>query len=286
MTPNATHTATTALHTIRTHWAASANPPRPGNPPTRTPARSKPPAPQAVLRGDITNTLTYWTQALADHDPDTIAAYPPGYPLDLTNPVATAGHLNDHLHAIEAAGWLGTFTREVKKLADQLRDLVTQPGADRPTLGPCHLLADGTTPTRSKADTVAPRCHGTVRAVPLRNPETGVVTYTEAACDTCRSVAVVDWWRTQWGASTGLVTTSQLVDELAKQGIRVKPPTVRWWLHTGRICASGTAPNGDRLWDVPAVVMALAVYDRRTRAGNVGGQGTDAPGTHPAKVGG
>lgn len=283
---NTTHKATTALATIRTHWAASADPPRPTNPPTRTPARSRPPAPQAVLRADIINTLAYWTRALANHDPDTIATYHTDYPLDLTNPVATAGHLDDHLPAIDEAGWLHEFTREVKHLADQLRDLVTQPGVDRPTLGPCHLLADGTTPTASKVDTVAPHCTGTVRAIPTRDPQTGTVTYTDAACDTCRSVAVIDWWRNQWGASTQLVTTAQLVVELAKQGIRVKPPTIRWWLHTGRICSSGTTAAGDRLWDVPAVVMALDLHERRTRAGNVGARGTRTPETQPAKVGG
>ena len=266
MSDNATHKATTALATIRTHWAASANPPRRLTVAGRTPPRSKPPAPQAVLRADITTTLAYWTSALAGHDPATLDGYDKGYPFDLSNPVATAGHLTDHVHAIQEWGYLPQFTREVTGLAAQLLELVAPPSQDRPTLGPCHLLADGETPTASKAHQAAPRCDGTVRAIPVRDVKTGTITYTEATCDRCRAVAVIDWWRDQWGAGTSLVTTAQLVEQLAAQGIRVKPGTVRWWLHTGRVYSSGTTAKGDRLWDVPAVVMALNLHERRKTA--------------------
>lgn len=285
MTSNPTHKATTALATITTHWAASENPPRRLPIAGRTPPKSKPPAPQAVLRADITTTLAYWTHALASHDPDTLNAYSHDYPLDVSNPRATAGHLTDHIHTINDWGYLPQFTREVTGLAAQLLELVAPPDADRPALGPCHLLADGETPTQSKAHQAAPRCDGTVRAIPVRDVKTGRTTYTEASCNRCRTVAVIGWWRDQWSPRTKLVSTTGLVDALARQGIRVKPATVRWWLHTGRVYSSGTDEKGDRLWDVPAVVMALNLHDQRRRAGTVGGEGTAMPETQPAKVG-
>ena len=285
MTPNPTHKATTALATIRTHWAASEAPPRRLSVAGRTPPKSKPPAPQTVLRADIVTTLAYWTRALADHDPTTLNGYGKDYPLDLSNPVATAGHLTDHLHTINDWGYLPQFTREVAGLAAQLLELVAPPWQDRPTLGPCHLLADGETPTQSKAHQGAPRCDGTVRAFPVRDPKTGTTTYTEALCNRCRTVAVIEWWRDQWGTGTKLVSTAGLVDALATQGIRVKPATVRWWLHTGRVYSSGTDEKGDRLWDVPAVVMALNLHERRRAAGTVGPGGTTVPETQAAKVG-
>lgn len=281
---NTMHRATIALDTIRTHWTASERPPRAGSVAGHAPPRSKPPAPQAVLRADIVTTLAYWVHALADEHPDTLDGYDEAHPLRLDDPTDTALHLRDNLDLIDKWGFLARFTTEVTQLANHLRELVDPPNRDRPKLGECHLLEDGQVPTESKEHRAAPRCRGDVRAVPQRNPRTGATTYGEARCSGCRTVAVIEWWRRQWGDGARLVKTAELVEKLAAQGIRTTPATVRWWLHAGRIVSSGTDSNGDRLWDVAAVVMALSIHERKRRGGTVGDAGTRAPETQPAQV--
>lgn len=276
---NPTHQAThAALSTIRTYWTASANPPRDTTPTGHTPPRSRPPAHHPLVRADVTHTLTFWTRALTGHRPDTLTEWLTDTQrdrLDLADVYATAAFLQDHLHVLDEWGYLEAASKDFRVAAGQLRDLVDQPDKDRPALGPCHLTHDGRTPT--SADRHVPRCQGTVRAVPIRDPKTGVVTYEDGLCTGCRSSAVIDWWRTRWGLDQKLVTTRQLVDELGRHGVHAAPATVRWWLHKGIICASGATPAGDRLYDVAAVVFALG--KRGTQGATVGASGSRTPET-------
>lgn len=277
----------TALATIRAYWPGSANPPRDTAPPGRTPPRSRPPAHHPIVRADAVTTLAFWVEALAGEYPDALPAWLKTSArdgMDLGDVWATTAFLEDHLHHLDEWGYLERARHELTSVAEELRQLVDQPDKDRPVLGHCHLTHDGQTPDRATAH--VPRCQGTVRAVPQRDPETGTTTYEEGRCTRCKSSAVIEWWRQQWGLTQTLVTTRELVDALAHHDIKVAPATVRWWLHTGVICASGHTEDGDRLYDVAAVVFALGKRERRRASGSVGGTGSRVPGTSLTRVGG
>lgn len=277
----------TALATIRTYWPGSANPPRDTTPSGRTPPRSRPPAYHPLVRADAVTTLAFWVRSLVEEYPDALPAWLETSSwdgLDLGDVWATTAYLEDHLDQLEEWGYLEPARHELAGTAEQLRQLVDQPDKDRPVLGHCHLTHDGATPDRTTMH--VPRCQGTVRAVPRRDPKTGTTTYEEGRCNRCKSSAVIEWWRQQWGVKQDLVTTGELVDALKSHDIKVAPATVRWWLHTGVICASGYTEAGDRLYDVAAVVFALGKRERRGASDSVGGTGSRMPGTSLTRVGG
>lgn len=270
--------AGTALATIRKYWTASANPPREGGTATHTRPRSRPPAHHPLVRADVVHTLTFWTQALVDEYPDALTDWLQSSAwdtLDLADVWHTTAFLEDHLTHLDHWGYLAAATKELRAGADQLRYLVDQPDKDRPPLGECHLSDD---------DGV--HCQGTVRAVPLRHPVTGAITYEDGTCTHCKTRAVLEWWRREWGLDQELVTTRELVATLARHQIKAEPATVRWWLHKGIICASGSNEAGDRLYDVAAVVFALGKREGRARSATVGASRSPMPETSPAQVGG
>lgn len=238
-----------ALRTIQRAWPDLQNPPQATAQGLRAKPSSRPPASEGplTLRTELTLTLAYWTHALADQVEQLWGVERPVPEPGLTQQtrwttrwVPAVVDCRDvplmcqvlTRHATWITGWAEAprILNDLELHAREAKTMAWPPVRETLVIGECPIIPEGLTQP----------CGGQVRA---RRTEDWAV------CRTCRTGAVMRWWREKMPPPPPEVTAQRLVLLLAiDAGTIVTESTIRQWRKRGDIRSSGYDHKRRRLY--------------------------------------
>lgn len=233
-----THTETrlrTATATLRRAWPHLHNPPKQPNTNTSRPKpSSRPPTNLEALnlRTQTTLTLAYWTHAIADaQHPNPISPNP----IDCRDTPQMLDNLDQHARWLTGWTYTPTLINELETHAQAAKRMAWPPQKDTLVIGQCPLTPDGEHQP----------CGGTVRV--RRNEDW-------AECRTCRTGAVVAWWRQRIHTPDN-VTAQQLAIILAiDTGVILTEAAIRQRHKRGQLPSVGRDHKGRRLYPWKTII--------------------------------
>lgn len=205
-------------------------------------------------RGDITAVLQGWARVVVE-DFDVTTVIPHGHDVGgmCVFLERWARHMTGHVAADD-------FAEEVHRGAGKVLRYAKPRGRDWMLLGECPVELE-------HADGTLGPCGGRVVAYPIAGSDR------DPRCQTCGTVAVVDWWISHMvgnPAAKTLVTATELIGIIAyRLHWTVTHEMIRQWASRGKIQRAGRDSKGRTLYDHADVVSAIGddVRVQREKAG-------------------